>query len=129
MVSDPILYDNKFINSCILFPLDSDDEDLPSHNYRTAMAYRRRSVFAEAYNPGGEEEVEKVGLVKGVYGISFIFKIVHPKTDEQRRRLVEAVKKIFLFKSLDQVSVGSACSLSFSLAPVSCDKVVSCVNS
>lgn len=110
-------------------PLDSDDEDLPSDNYRTAMAYRRRSVFAEAYNPGGEEEVEKVGLVKGAYGISFIFKIVHPKTDEQRRRLVEAVKKIFLFKSLDQVSVGSPCSLSCSCFLYSCDKAVSYVNS
>lgn len=64
---------------------DSDDEDLPSDNYRNAMVYRRRSVFAEAYVPG-EEELEKV---------------VHPKTDEQRRRLVAAVQKIFLFKALD----------------------------
>lgn len=31
--------------------------------------------------------------------------IVHPKSDEQRRRLEQAVKGIFLFRPLDQVSV------------------------
>ena len=30
--------------------------------------------------------------------------VVHPKSDSQRRRLIESVKKIFLFKSLDTVS-------------------------
>ncbi|NXF94859.1 KAP2 kinase, partial [Eubucco bourcierii] len=29
-------------------------------------------------------------------------KVVHPKTDEQRRRLQEACKDILLFKNLDQ---------------------------
>lgn len=43
-----------------LFSLDSDDDDLPSDDYRTGMAYRRRSVFAEAYVPGGDEETDKV---------------------------------------------------------------------
>ena len=28
--------------------------------------------------------------------------VVHPKTDEQRKRLAEAVSKSFLFRSLDQ---------------------------
>ena len=32
-----------------------------------------------------------------------IHQVVHPKSDAQRRRLVESVKNIFLFKSLDNV--------------------------
>ena len=35
---------------------------------------------------------------------SLFCQVVHPKSDSQRRRLVESVKKIFLFKSLDTVS-------------------------
>ena len=30
-------------------------------------------------------------------------RVIHPKTDEQRARLQEAVKGILLFRSLDQV--------------------------
>ena len=76
----PLQYDNIFIGTCVLcfifllssppsislsfsasfFFLDSDDDDLPSDDYRTAMAYRRRSVFAEAYVPGGDDETDKV---------------------------------------------------------------------
>jgi len=49
---------------------------------------RRKSVFAEAYNPEeDEDETEKV---------------VYPKSDEQRKRLAEAVKHILLFRSLEQ---------------------------
>jgi len=48
---------------------------------------RRKSVFAEAYNPEeDEDETEKV---------------VYPKSDEQRKRLAEAVKHILLFRSLE----------------------------
>jgi anthranilate phosphoribosyltransferase len=32
----------------------------------------------------------------------FFSQIIHPKSDEQRRRLSEAVSKIFLFGTLDQ---------------------------
>ena len=31
-----------------------------------------------------------------------VSQIIHPKSDEQRRRLSEAVSKIFLFGTLDQ---------------------------
>jgi hypothetical protein len=34
----------------------------------------------------------------------FLFKVVYPKTDQQRERLNEAVKNILLFKNLERVS-------------------------
>ncbi|KAK7865087.1 hypothetical protein R5R35_014624 [Gryllus longicercus] len=49
---------------------------------------RRKSVFAEAYNP--EEDDDDVE------------KIVYPKSDVQRQRLAESVKHIFLFRSLEK---------------------------
>jgi cAMP-dependent protein kinase regulator len=48
---------------------------------------RRKSVFAEAYNPE-EDEDDKPS-------------VVHPKSDSQRARLAEAVKHSLLFRSLD----------------------------
>ena len=35
--------------------------------------------------------------------MSFLLQIIHAKSDEQRQRLSEAVKNIFLFRSLDHV--------------------------
>lgn len=68
---------------------DSGDEELePPPSYRAKMDRRRKSVFAESYEPGEED--------------SAVEKVVHPKTDEQRQRLAEAVSKIFLFGTLDQ---------------------------
>ncbi|XP_012348568.1 cAMP-dependent protein kinase type II regulatory subunit isoform X2 [Apis florea] len=55
----------------------------------TKLATRRKSVFAETYNP--EEDEEDEGL-----------KIVHPKTDAQRERLADSIKHILLFRSLDE---------------------------
>ena len=46
-------------------------------------------VFAEHYDPEEEDDDEK---------------LIYPKSDEQRRRLGEAVKNILLFRSLDQVT-------------------------
>jgi cAMP-dependent protein kinase regulator len=66
---------------------DQDDDDNgPSSEYMNAMAYRRRSIFAESYIPGSVD----------------VEKIVHPKSDDQRQRLITAVQKIFIFKALDQ---------------------------
>jgi len=48
---------------------------------------RRKSVFAEAYNPEEDEDDKPA--------------VVHPKSDGQRSRLAEAVKHILLFRSLD----------------------------
>lgn len=65
---------------------DSDDGHQPSTTYRQNMERRRKSVFAEPYDPSSHQSREK---------------IIHPKSDEQRLRLVQAVKKVFLFGSLD----------------------------
>ncbi|PBC29607.1 cAMP-dependent protein kinase type II regulatory subunit isoform X1 [Apis cerana] len=66
-------------------PDESVDEEPPI----TKLATRRKSVFAETYNP--EEDEEDEGL-----------KIVHPKTDAQRERLADSIKHILLFRSLDE---------------------------
>lgn len=50
---------------------------------------RRKSVFAEAYDP--EEDDEDEGS-----------KTIFPKSDEQRQQLAEAVKNILLFRALDK---------------------------
>ncbi|XP_064543421.1 cAMP-dependent protein kinase type II regulatory subunit isoform X1 [Drosophila montana] len=50
---------------------------------------RRKSVFAEAYDPEADDDDE---------GATAIF----PKTDEQRARLIESVKNVLLFRSLEK---------------------------
>ncbi|XP_076753417.1 cAMP-dependent protein kinase type II regulatory subunit isoform X2 [Xylocopa sonorina] len=66
-------------------PDESVDEEPPIGKF----AIRRKSIFAEAYNP--EEDEEDDGI-----------KMVHPKSDEQRQRLSDSVKHIFLFRALDE---------------------------
>lgn len=59
------------------------------------FAGRRKSVFAEQYDPEEDEEEENN-------------KVIFPKTDEQRTRLCDSVKNILLFRALDpeQVNFG-----------------------
>lgn len=57
------------------------------------FATRRKSVFAEAYDPEKDNDEDE--------GAGAVF----PKTDEQRSRLVDAVKNILLFRSLDKEQV------------------------
>uniref|UniRef100_A0A665TDW1 cAMP-dependent protein kinase type II regulatory subunit n=1 Tax=Echeneis naucrates TaxID=173247 RepID=A0A665TDW1_ECHNA len=65
---------------------DEEEEDSSTtHKYN-----RRVSVCAEAYNPDDDEDDDAEP------------RVVHPKTDEQRRRLQDACKDILLFKTLDQ---------------------------
>lgn len=69
----------------------------PSRYHRSAhtepvihhFANRRKSVFAEAYDPENDPDDAE--------GANAIF----PKSDEQRTRLVEAVKNILLFRALE----------------------------
>lgn len=56
------------------------------------FAGRRKSVFAEQYDPEEDEEEENN-------------KVIFPKTDEQRQRLCDSVKNILLFRSLDPEQV------------------------
>lgn len=55
----------------------------------TSKYNRRKSVFAEAYDPAADQEEDENTQV------------VHSKTDEQRQRLAKAIKSIFLFRSVD----------------------------
>uniref|UniRef100_A0A4W5QZH6 cAMP-dependent protein kinase type II-alpha regulatory subunit n=1 Tax=Hucho hucho TaxID=62062 RepID=A0A4W5QZH6_9TELE len=68
-----------------------EDEDSDYMPPPTPNKYSRRvSVCAEAYNPDDDEDDD------------FEPRVVHPKSDEQRRRLQEACRDILLFKTLDQ---------------------------
>ncbi|KAF6216581.1 hypothetical protein GE061_000924 [Apolygus lucorum] len=64
--------------------LSTDDEDdlPPKYNYR------RKSVFAEAYDPEEDDDDAAAPLI-------------YPKSDEQRQKLAENVRNILLFRSLD----------------------------
>lgn len=55
--------------------------------------FRRKSVFAETYDPENDADEDE--------GAAAIF----PKSDEQRARLIESVKNILLFRSLDKEQV------------------------
>lgn len=68
---------------------DSEEEDFEPPPPMSARG-RRKSVSAEGFNPEEEEEDESAEL-----------KVIHPKSDEQRQRLSDAVKHILLFRSLD----------------------------
>ncbi|XP_052329764.1 cAMP-dependent protein kinase type II-alpha regulatory subunit-like [Oncorhynchus keta] len=67
---------------------DSDDAYMPPSNPNKYS--RRASVCAEAYNPDDDEDED------------FEPRVVHSKSDEQRRRLQDACRDILLFKTLDQ---------------------------
>lgn len=56
------------------------------------FAGRRKSVFAEQYDPEEDEEDENN-------------KVIFPKTDVQRTRLSDSVKNILLFRALDPEQV------------------------
>ncbi|XP_015518685.1 cAMP-dependent protein kinase type II regulatory subunit isoform X1 [Neodiprion lecontei] len=71
--------------TCSSTPDESVDDEPPVARFAT----RRKSVFAETYNP--EEDEDEEGI-----------KMVHPKSDQQRLRLGESVKTILLFRALDK---------------------------
>lgn len=63
---------------------EDDDEEIEPPKNRYA---RRQSVCAEPLNPDSDEEDENP--------------VVYPKSDDQRKRLNDAVKNILLFKNVD----------------------------
>ncbi|XP_043263392.1 cAMP-dependent protein kinase type II regulatory subunit isoform X1 [Colletes gigas] len=71
--------------TCSSTPDESVDEEPPVGRFAT----RRKSIFTETYNPEEDKEDD-------------LAKMVHPKSDEQRQRLSESVKNIFLFRALDE---------------------------
>ncbi|XP_063242250.1 cAMP-dependent protein kinase type II regulatory subunit [Bacillus rossius redtenbacheri] len=70
---------------------ESPDDSVISEEEAPVIRFsnRRKSVFAESYNPEEDDDDEGV-------------KVVYPKSDEQRQRLAESVKNIFLFRTLDK---------------------------
>lgn len=76
---------------------DEDEEEMEEPPLNRFS--RRKSVFAEAYDP---EEDDDEGE-----------RIIHAKSDEQRQRLSEAVKTIFLFRSLDQDQISEVLDAMF----------------
>ncbi|XP_063766338.1 protein kinase, cAMP-dependent, regulatory, type II, alpha, B isoform X1 [Eleginops maclovinus] len=72
-------------------PKKEDEEEEKDIIKSTTAKYSRRvSVCAEAYNPDDDEDDDSEP------------RVVHPKTDEQRRRLQDACRDILLFKTLEQ---------------------------
>ncbi|XP_077428522.1 protein kinase, cAMP-dependent, regulatory, type II, alpha, B [Vanacampus margaritifer] len=69
---------------------DGEVEEEKPVKSTTGKCNRRVSVCAEAYNPDDDEDDDTEP------------RVVHPKTDEQRRRLQDACKDILLFKTLEQ---------------------------
>jgi cAMP-dependent protein kinase regulator len=65
---------------------------IPEEPIVNRFAGRRKSVFAEQYDPEEDEEEENN-------------KVIFPKTDEQRTRLCDSVKNILLFRALDPEQV------------------------
>nr|XP_046239702.1 protein kinase, cAMP-dependent, regulatory, type II, alpha, B isoform X1 [Scatophagus argus] len=69
---------------------DDEEEEEDTVESTTSKYNRRVSVCAEAYNPDDDEDNDAEP------------RVVHPKTDEQRRRLQDACRDILLFKTLEQ---------------------------
>ncbi|KAJ6642352.1 cAMP-dependent protein kinase type II regulatory subunit, partial [Pseudolycoriella hygida] len=75
------------------------------------FATRRKSVFAETYDPENDAD-EDEGAVA-----------IFPKSDEQRSRLIESVKNILLFRSLDKEQMNQVLDAMFE-KKVTVDEVV-----
>ncbi|XP_061909058.1 protein kinase, cAMP-dependent, regulatory, type II, alpha, B isoform X2 [Entelurus aequoreus] len=73
-------------------PENKEEEKKEEEPVNSTKYNRRVSVCAEAYDPDDDEEGDSES------------RVVHPKTDEQRRRLQEACRDILLFKTLEQFS-------------------------
>ncbi|XP_064607222.1 cAMP-dependent protein kinase type II regulatory subunit-like [Liolophura sinensis] len=74
-------------------PMNTDDEDDEPEPFTPPIRNARRpSVSAERYDPETDEgDTDE--------------KIIHPKSDEQRWRLSEAIQNILLFRSLDNAQL------------------------
>ena len=98
-----IFYIIALIKTFIVFCLDE-----PVYN---SCQYRRKSVFAEAYNPEEDDGDDTKVRVKCEHNGDqreyeqqkplYFFQVVHPKTDGQRERLQGVAKNCLLFKTLD----------------------------
>lgn len=85
---------------------DSDEEPEPPR----ASFGRRKSVAAERYNPSDDEDDTE--------------KVLYPKSDDQRKRLSEAVQHILLFRSLDPEQMQDVIDAMFERKVVPGDHVI-----
>lgn len=86
----------------------SDDEPIepPKNRFQ-----RRKSVSAERYDPEADDDDDEP-------------KVIHPKSDEQRARLNEAVKNILLFRSLEAEQMQEVVDAMFEQKVQPKDKVI-----
>ncbi|XP_040573302.1 cAMP-dependent protein kinase type II regulatory subunit isoform X2 [Lepeophtheirus salmonis] len=87
---------------------DDSISDAPVLTYRDTG--RRKSVFAEAYNPEEDDTEEKT--------------VVYPKSDQQRQSLLEAVRGSLLFRSLDQEQLGQVLDAMFERSVASGENII-----
>lgn len=84
-VSENLLNKTDMLNSPDESIMSQEDEPVVQQHFT-----RRKSVFAEAYDPENDADDDD--------GATAVF----PKSDEQRARLVESVKNVLLFRSLEK---------------------------
>lgn len=73
---------------------------------------RRKSVFAEHYDPANDLEEDENN------------RVIHGKTDEQRQRLAKAIKSIFIFRSVDPQDVTNILDAMFEVKVSAGDVVI-----
>jgi len=88
-------------------PADDEEDFVPPPMPKGRS--RRAAVAAEAYNPNAEDNVKSV---------------VHPKTEDQRKRLKEAVESTFLRKLLGEEQLSELLDAMFERKVVKGDKVI-----
>lgn len=83
-------------------PVHSDDDESDEEPFTPPVGFnRRKSVAAERYDPEADDDDDNED------------KCIHPKSDEQRKRLLKAIDGIFLFRNLDATQLQDAVDAMF----------------
>lgn len=98
-------FDGDPRNKCVNFA-----PGLNTHN--TTSFSRRKSVFAEQYDPAADQEDDEN------------CKVVHSKSDEQRQRLAKSIQSIFIFRSLDSQDMQDILDAMFEVKVTAGDMVI-----
>jgi len=86
------------------------DEEIRRNGLNIQGATRRKSVFAETYDPEDDEDEEQ--------------SVIHPKSDLQRKALKESVKEILLFRSLEPDQLNEVLDAMFEYKVKSGDNII-----
>ena len=78
---------------------EPDPSDFQPINRKNHYA-RRHSVSAERYDPEADDDDDDV-------------RVIHPKSDEKRRRLIDAVQDILIFRCLEAEQMGDVIDAMF----------------